>query len=197
MKKEDLRTKRTKKALKNAVIKLLESELFEKISVTDICREANVNRVTFYTHYNDKYELLYELTSDLNKSLEEYYSTIYSQIQTGDFIKDFTHVISHAVYKLCFENKRFIESLSKSENKLFIETIEESIVREGLKLVDTVGKDLKYKFPPKFMIKFLLGGFSKIVFEYALTESNLSEQEFFEYFDKLFYSILKSQIFFE
>ena len=47
------------------------------------------------------------------------------------------------------------------------------------------------------MIKFLLGGFSKVIFEYAITENNLSEIEFFEYFDKLFYSILKSQIFFE
>lgn len=197
MKKEDLRTKRTKKALKQAVVDLLEIELFEKISVTDICKKANVNRVTFYTHYNDKYELLDELIEDINMILDEYYKSIYAQIKTGDFIKDFTIVVSHAVYKICFERRNFIRSLSRSENNQFIETIEESIVKQGLILVDTVGKNLKYKFPPKFMIKFLLGGFSKIIFEYAITENNLSETEFFEYFDKLFYSILKSQIFFE
>lgn len=197
MKKEDLRTIRTKKALKNAIATLLEHESFEKISVTDICKNANVNRVTFYTHYNDKYELLNELIGDINNLLDEYYKTFYTQIKTGDFIKDFTIVVSHAVYKICFEHRKFIISLSRGENKHFIESIEESIVKEGLKLVDTVGKNLKYKFPPKFMIKFLLGGFSKVIFEYAIIENNVSENEFFEYFDKLFYSILKSQIFFE
>ena len=67
MKKEDMRTKRTKKALKKALTVLMINESIEKISVTDICNEAEINRVTFYTHYNDKYELLSELLYDLGE----------------------------------------------------------------------------------------------------------------------------------
>ena len=33
--------------------------------------------------------------------------------------------------------------------------------------------------------------------EYALTEKDLTEKEFFKYFDQLFYSLLKSEILFE
>ena len=56
-----MRTKRTKRALKKALTILMLKETIDKISVTDICKEAEINRVTFYTHYNDKYELLHEL----------------------------------------------------------------------------------------------------------------------------------------
>ena len=58
MRKEDLRRKRTKNALKKAIAKLLDKNSIEKISVIDICEEAKINRVTFYTHYKDKYEFL-------------------------------------------------------------------------------------------------------------------------------------------
>ena len=31
---------------------------FEEIKVSDICKKALINISTFYSHYNDKYELL-------------------------------------------------------------------------------------------------------------------------------------------
>ena len=65
MKKEDMRTRRTKKALKKALTILMLNESIDKISVTDICTAAEINRVTFYTHYKDKFELLHELLCDL------------------------------------------------------------------------------------------------------------------------------------
>ena len=30
---------------------------FEKITVTELCRAADVSRITFYTYYDDKYAL--------------------------------------------------------------------------------------------------------------------------------------------
>ncbi|MER0468980.1 TetR/AcrR family transcriptional regulator [Bacillus cabrialesii subsp. cabrialesii] len=57
-KKEDLRVKRTRKLLSQALLSLLDHHSFNSISVKEVCEEAMVHRATFYTHFNDKYDLL-------------------------------------------------------------------------------------------------------------------------------------------
>ncbi|MED0587421.1 TetR/AcrR family transcriptional regulator [Bacillus subtilis] len=57
-KKEDLRVKRTRKLLSQALLSLIEHHSFNSISVKEICEKAMVHRATFYTHFNDKYDLL-------------------------------------------------------------------------------------------------------------------------------------------
>ena len=55
---EDLRQKRTKKFLVNALLELMEERPFQELSVVDICERAMVHRTTFYAHFEDKYALL-------------------------------------------------------------------------------------------------------------------------------------------
>lgn len=196
MKKEDMRTRRTKKALRKAMIKLLEDNSIESISVTDICREAEINRVTFYTHYKDKYELLHEQLKELLAYIDHENKIYYEQHKTGDFIKDLTHTVSHSVYKTCINNKKIVRSLSKEEHSLFYKMIEDFIVNQGMKTLEYLNANQYCKFPPKFIIHFLIGGFSKLIFEFTLNdETTLYEHEFFLHFDKLFYSLLKNEIF--
>ena len=197
MKKEDMRTIRTKKGLKNAIASLMLEHSIEEISVTDLCKNANINRVSFYTHYQDKYELLHDLLQDIVNLIDRENQVYFLTNRTGDYLKDYTNTISHSIYKICFENKNIIKSLSKQENTVLIAMVEEVIIKEGIKIFENLENELDFKFPPKFIIKFLLGGFSKVVFEYALTEKDLTEKEFFTYFDQLFYSILKSEILFK
>ena len=54
----DLRIIKTESSLKNALCNLVKERDFEKISVKDICEAAGINRITFYDHYKDKYDLL-------------------------------------------------------------------------------------------------------------------------------------------
>lgn len=58
MDKQDLRVKKTQRALSTALLTLLESSSFSKITVNDICSEAMVSRSAFYVHFQDKYDLL-------------------------------------------------------------------------------------------------------------------------------------------
>jgi len=68
---EDLRVRRTRKLIQQAMIELTVERGFSTITVQDIARRAMVNRSTFYRHYLDKYDLLdkymdevYRLTSE-------------------------------------------------------------------------------------------------------------------------------------
>ena len=63
----DLRQRKTRKLLVEALAQLLEERPFQALSVTDICRRAMVHRTTFYAHFNDKQELLHYLLEGLER----------------------------------------------------------------------------------------------------------------------------------
>jgi AcrR family transcriptional regulator len=54
----DLRVRRTRMVLREALIDLIEEKGFDAVTVGDIAERAMVNRTTFYRHYPDKYALV-------------------------------------------------------------------------------------------------------------------------------------------
>ena len=64
MKKEDLRVTKSKLAIKQAFIELVETKGYSKVSVSDITQKANINRNTFYLHYEDKDDLVKSILYD-------------------------------------------------------------------------------------------------------------------------------------
>ncbi|WP_107923838.1 TetR/AcrR family transcriptional regulator [Lysinibacillus parviboronicapiens] len=80
MNRNDLRVVKTKQALHNALLTLLSEKPLESISIAEICREAKVNRGTFYLHYEQKEKLFeeyfQEIMADLNNSYEEPYRAV-------------------------------------------------------------------------------------------------------------------------
>ena len=60
-KREDPRVKRTRKLINQAFFDLMNEKGFQAITVQDITDRAEVNRATFYAHYEDKYDLLEQI----------------------------------------------------------------------------------------------------------------------------------------
>ena len=56
----DPRIKRTRKYIREAFTQILAEKSFKSITVKEITDRAEVNRATFYAHYEDKYALLHE-----------------------------------------------------------------------------------------------------------------------------------------
>lgn len=54
----DPRVVRTQKLIEEAFLEAMEEKGFEDLSVNDISERAGINRVTFYSHFADKYVLL-------------------------------------------------------------------------------------------------------------------------------------------
>ena len=59
----------TKTDLKGALTRLLREKDFEAISVSDIAREAGVNRGTFYLHYVDKFDMMDQLIDEILQNI--------------------------------------------------------------------------------------------------------------------------------
>ncbi|GKU24404.1 TetR/AcrR family transcriptional regulator [Clostridium folliculivorans] len=63
-KKIDPRAARTRILIQDAFLSLTREKVFEAITVKDIVEKANINRSTFYAHFEDKYILLDQLLSE-------------------------------------------------------------------------------------------------------------------------------------
>ena len=75
--KEDMRIIKTKKAIEEAFLALMEQEDYEKISIKDICSQAMIGNATFYYHYSSKQDLAEQLA---RKFLSELRSVILWQV---------------------------------------------------------------------------------------------------------------------
>ena len=71
MERENQRIMLTKKLLKESLLRLLKKKELDKISITELCREAGINRATFYRHYEIPRDILMELERDLYYDLKK------------------------------------------------------------------------------------------------------------------------------
>lgn len=77
------RVRMTKMLLKNALIDIMKTKSIHLISIKEICEEADVNRSTFYRHYNTQYDLYDEIIDDIAKGIGAIYKDDYT---TVDFL---------------------------------------------------------------------------------------------------------------
>ena len=70
MKNTDRRVRRTHKSLHDALISLLQQRKYDKITIQDILERADIGRSTFYTHFDDKDDLLVSGVEHLRAILE-------------------------------------------------------------------------------------------------------------------------------
>ena len=69
--KDDRRVKYTKMVLKESFIKLLKDKDITKITIKEICDNADIKRATFYAHYSDQYDLLRKIENELFDNIDE------------------------------------------------------------------------------------------------------------------------------
>lgn len=132
MSKNDLRIVKTKDALHQALLQLLNDKNLDEISITEICKKAMINRGTFYLHYGqieDVFEEYFkEITLDLASSYKEPYRR--AAILNVDELDSSTTRIFHHIekfkpfYEIIFSRKvplRYYYMLFDEIDKLFLE----------------------------------------------------------------------------
>lgn len=79
-KKDDRRTRYTKMVIRQALLELMEQNPINKITVTEICTRAEINRGTFYAYYTDVFDLMTQTESEL---FSEVHKWIEKPLKTG------------------------------------------------------------------------------------------------------------------
>ncbi|MCO0599558.1 TetR/AcrR family transcriptional regulator [Peribacillus butanolivorans] len=86
MKVQNIRKTSTRQAIVEEFIELLKHKKIEKVTIKDITEQANINRATFYAHFEDKFQLFDEMTKDsatekLNKHTKDIYTWDKKQVE--------------------------------------------------------------------------------------------------------------------
>lgn len=69
MRETDRRVKYTKMVLRESLLELLQEKPINRISVTELCQNADVNRGTFYAHYTEPQDLLKQIEDEMFESI--------------------------------------------------------------------------------------------------------------------------------
>lgn len=108
---EDRRIRKTKKALRQSLFKLLEEKPISQITVTELASAADVNRSTFYIYYDDVYDMM-------DKIQEEIYSILVRILVL--FQGDFSNLSEFTLYctkflEFCRDNYELCRFVMKND----------------------------------------------------------------------------------
>lgn len=100
------RSLRSQETIERAFVALLDTQSVEKITVQSICKLANVNRTTFYTHYTDVRDLENKIETKLSAQIEEIFKETVSAGKDLDcaFCAMFYFIKEHCVFYRVFLN---------------------------------------------------------------------------------------------
>ena len=101
------RRKESQEKIERIFVELIQEKNLNEISVTDICKKANLNRSTFYANYLD----VYDLADKIKERLEHDVTNLYldeelNQYNSNNFSK---------IFRLVKENPLFFKTYFKLE----------------------------------------------------------------------------------
>ncbi len=73
---ENRRVKYTKMVLNESFLKFLSEKPLSRITVKEICEDADVNRSTYYVHFTDPYDQLKKMEADIMANMAIYVDNI-------------------------------------------------------------------------------------------------------------------------
>lgn len=121
---EDRRVRKTKRAIKHAFIQLLSKKDLDKITIQDITTLADINRGTFYLHYEDKYLLLSDMEDEYIAGLADkiqFYKVIMEDLNIENFAKNFSEHVLKSIIVHIYNNIEFYIIIFNLERKSHIE----------------------------------------------------------------------------
>ncbi len=174
--KTDTRVIRTKHLLNEALLALMETTHFAKITVQDICRRAGINRVTFYKHYQDKYDLLADCYAHIIRTVVTDIKWT-SMLPEGGLRPYFARMAERLVDECC-QRRSLIHSLMMQENSLMHGIIEEGIKKENLALVELLSHYRTPRYQPEFIASCIGGTLSTLIVYWLRHEKTYPRERF-------------------
>lgn len=149
----DRRCLKTKRAVKTSLVELMAEKDISQITVKELAQKADINRKTFYTHYNSIYDILDEIENEMIQNLKRL-------IQESDFTNQ--AVIAYPLFKalndLIYEDFSFYQNLLSHANAhgSLISKIKKALQEEFLKTAQDKVKALPDQF--SYVIEFVSSG---------------------------------------
>lgn len=97
--KNNKRKRKSIQKIEQVLIEFLQTKELHQISVSDICKKANLNRSTFYANYVDIYELADTLREKLEAQVAELYKEeITKGFNSNNYLILFQHIKQNQIF---------------------------------------------------------------------------------------------------
>jgi len=124
-KRNNKRRQDSRQRMETAFMGLLQDRELTKITVTELCRAAGVNRTTFYANYEDIFALAHAVQLKLENEVMELYPPERESQYSDAFLKLFRHIRDNQLFyksyfKLGFDGSfQFTEQDIRQANDLY------------------------------------------------------------------------------
>lgn len=167
--KNNQRTRLSKMLFKNALMDLLkEKGSVAKISVRELCERAELNRSTFYAHYNEPKDLLFEIETQLLESTEEHLKKIGAENDIG-------------AHKYVLSFLKYIKENDKPFRTLLIDCADPDFRSRFMQqsIIQFVN-NLRIEFPKEFeqyIFSYILNGNTGIIIQWMRSDYSIDENK--------------------
>ena len=155
----------TKRLLKEALLRLLEKKSLDRISITELCKEAGINRATFYRHYELPRDLLIEIETEF---FEEMMKSFKAPLSVEDVERCYAYFWEHADLVRVFMQYNLDANITKIFDVLYQNTLN----TKAFQFFDTEDSQLIYVF--------LAGGGCSLLRQWLMSDIQKTPKEIAE-----------------
>lgn len=167
-------SKKTRKLIRDAFTELIkEKKTLNKITVTELVERANITRGSFYTHFDNIYEVALEFQ---NEALETCFMNMKELASPEDVNKYFDYVFAY----LKDNEDTYEKLLSSDEPYLFINRLNKKIYTHVQSIIKHNDKNTELN------IIFFVDGALHLILRYFKKETDLSLDEINLYIQNMF-----------
>ncbi len=154
----DNRVKKTKRSLRNAMISLMKEKEIERITVTELCKRAEINRSTYYVYYESPAKQLESMTDEFTDGIINLIATSFS---SDNRVFDFAP--AEEVCRYFEDNREFYLAVSRSKGAVIfngeqIERLKREAFAYWKTRLSAIPKEEK-----EYIFAFTLGGSTAII----------------------------------
>ena len=157
----DKRVIRTKKAIRGALFKLMESKDIANITISELTNLANVNRRTFYTHYSNLTDILDETESEIVEALQK----LIERFDTSNMAESI-YILFIKLNRIITEDYGFYFQLMKSDFRgVLISRMKVVLKASNDKILGRISVNANEKYV-MLLSSFINGGFLNLFLEW-------------------------------
>lgn len=176
----DLRVRRSRKLLSDALVALLADQPFESITVRQICERAMVHRATFYSHFADKYELLRSVLSDVQADLVQIQRREAQSANNDQF-----HLREFVDYVTAHRSLFSVLLIDKETNSLTALMRRQIAALTEAEVKEYQASGVRYSVPPLVMAQFFAGAVFGVIAWWLENDQPISAEQLIHYLDHL------------
>ncbi len=160
----DRRSLRTRAAIYQALIELIEEKGFEILTISDITRRANLNRSTFYLHFRDKSDLVLQMEDEITQNFEK--------ILIQDLVINFKDLekmdapipVIVSMFTYFKENARLIGAMLDLKGELSLQNQIIQVIQKNISLGFLMGiQSIRFEVPAEYLFSYMISAHLGVV----------------------------------